>query len=130
MDIKELKLLKRQEAESQEDILVLRSIIDVNLPKFLSPDVPLFKGIVQDLFPGVEVIPPDRNRMKEAFEVSCREKALQPTSTFWEKVLQVYDMMLVRHGFMIVGQPFGGKSDTWKVRDLYVHRVYNNGNDE
>jgi dynein heavy chain, axonemal len=107
--------LKRSDGHLPEEVLVLRSIIDVNLPKFLSPDVPLFSGITSDLFPGVVIEPPDRQCMKRAFDDVCALKSLIPVDYFWDKVVQIYDMMVVRHGFMIVGLPFSGKSSAWKV---------------
>merc|ERR1719174_2691535 len=42
-----------------EDVIALRSFMDVNMPKFTSPDIPLFKGIIGDLFPGVELLASD-----------------------------------------------------------------------
>ena len=47
--------LKRKEPETNEDILLIRAMRDSNMPKFLEQDIPLFSGILMDLFPGIKV---------------------------------------------------------------------------
>ncbi|KAF4522383.1 hypothetical protein B566_EDAN012965 [Ephemera danica] len=112
-----LKLNDTSGSQSLEDEskLVLRAIIDVNRPKFLAEDVPLFEGIVADLFPGVDLPPPDRGELLEALYVELKLRNLQATDWYLEKLIQLYEMILVRHGLMLVGPPFGGKSSAFKV---------------
>merc|ERR1719319_1640636 len=43
--------LRRSEPELGEDVLLIRAMRDSNVPKFLSNDLPLFGGILKDLFP-------------------------------------------------------------------------------
>lgn len=108
--------LKRQYGESlSEDILVLRAIKDVNLPKFLDFDVPLFEGILSDLFPGVELPVADYEKLTIALNENCSRQNLQPLPTFFEKIIQLYEMIIVRHGLMIVGASYGMKSSMWSV---------------
>ncbi|KAA0158934.1 hypothetical protein FNF31_05104 [Cafeteria roenbergensis] len=109
--------LKRDKANAAlgEDVLVLRAIVDVNLPKFLSPDIPLFNGIARDLFPGVDVPPPDRDLFLGAMRRSCHDLGLQLEEVVQEKVIQLYEMMIVRHGFMLVGMPWSGKTAATQI---------------
>eukprot|EP01028_Stygiella_incarcerata_P004265 TRINITY_DN1920_c0_g2_i1.p1 TRINITY_DN1920_c0_g2~~TRINITY_DN1920_c0_g2_i1.p1 ORF type:complete len:4143 (+),score=1128.32 TRINITY_DN1920_c0_g2_i1:148-12576(+) len=107
--------LKRRYLDEKEDILVLRAIKEVNLPKFLSHDIPLFNGIVSDLFPGVSLPEIDRGDLLEAMKEECVKMNLLPLDTFFEKVIQLYEMIIVRHGLMVVGYSFAGKSSAIRI---------------
>jgi hypothetical protein len=178
-----------------EDILMLRSIKDVNAPKFLAPDIPLFEGILADLFPGAASIPhlitspPHQTRavgkqsipaactcichrvalrrtelqhastvigrvhirgmapavstlsgtpvqhsdaftygalagielpeadykdLDAALQSNCAAANLQPVPAFIEKAHQLYEMILVRHGLMVVGLSYGAKTSIYR----------------
>ncbi|KOB75452.1 Uncharacterized protein OBRU01_07490, partial [Operophtera brumata] len=97
--------LKKNYLDKDESQLVLRAIID---------DVPLFIGIYSDLFPGVEVPQPDRAEMMRCINKEVEKRNLQPTEWYLEKIVQIYEMMLVRHGFMVVGPPMGGKTQAYQ----------------
>jgi dynein heavy chain len=98
-----------------ESILVLRAIVDVNIPKFLAQDLPLFKGIYTDLFPGVILPDPDRDELLNLIHVHLKKRNLQATPWYLSKIIQIYEMILVRHGLMIVGETLSGKTSAYQT---------------
>ena len=55
----------------------------------LFQDVPLFEGIISDLFPGVECPKPDYGVFMEALKDNIAKRNLQPVPWFLDKIIQV-----------------------------------------
>ena len=102
--------LKRQSPEENEEALLRRALEDVNVPKFLAHDLPLFWGILADLFPGIERPVFDYGPLLTAIKRGCETKNLQAIPIFIRKNIELYEMICVRHGLMVVGPTGGGKS--------------------
>lgn len=52
-------------------------------------DVPLFEGIISDLFPGVVCPKPDYGVFMEALKENTRKRKLQCVPWFLDKIIQV-----------------------------------------
>lgn len=102
--------LKRKSPDLSEDVVLIRAMRDSNVPKFLEHDLPLFRGIISDLFPGVEVPFVDYGLLQTQIEKELEKRNLQKEAPFITKVIQFHETTIVRHGVMLVGQTTTGKS--------------------
>lgn len=85
------------------------------MPKFVFEDVPLFHGLINDLFPGLDCPRVGYAALKDAIEAELVAGEYNTTNPAVyneqiDKIIQMYETMLVRHTTMIVGPTGGGKT--------------------
>ncbi|OQR86425.1 dynein heavy chain [Achlya hypogyna] len=119
--------LKRKWPETHEDLLLIRAMRDSNVPKFLEADLPLFRGIISDLFPGVVVPFVDYGVLQKAIETQLEALNLQQVASFVIKAIQVHETQLVRHGMMLVGEAGSGKSTNAMILAKALSSLYEQG---
>jgi dynein heavy chain len=66
-------VLKRTYPDDDEFELCLRAISSCNIPKFVNPDIPQFKGIISDLFPTTSQDKAVNESLHEAILQSLQE---------------------------------------------------------
>mmetsp|Transcript_44358 Transcript_44358/g.32395 ORF Transcript_44358/g.32395 Transcript_44358/m.32395 type:complete len:257 (+) Transcript_44358:1518-2288(+) len=99
----------------EEDKVLMRALRDMNMPKFVFEDVPLFVGLINDLFPGLQAERVGYEELKEKIieELEGKKYKHPDDEVFYEqvnKVLQLYETMGTRHTTMVVGPTGSGKS--------------------
>ncbi|XP_055618804.1 dynein axonemal heavy chain 10 isoform X2 [Toxorhynchites rutilus septentrionalis] len=101
---------KRKSPEISETATLMRTLFDMNFPKFVFDDVPLFMGLMKDLFPGVDYPRVGYPEFTEEVRNVLEEDGYIILQNQVEKVIQLYETMMTRHSTMIVGPTSGGKT--------------------
>ncbi|KAF2980505.1 hypothetical protein EK904_000039, partial [Melospiza melodia maxima] len=106
--------LKRGDPGSAEDQVLMRALRDFNIPKIVTDDLPVFLGLIGDLFPALDV-PRKRNlEFEKVIREAVVELKLQAEENFVLKVVQLEELLQVRHSVFVVGNAGCGKSQVLK----------------
>ncbi|KAK8888098.1 hypothetical protein M9Y10_039159 [Tritrichomonas musculus] len=110
--------LKRSHLEEVEALLLVQSITDCTRPRLVSVDVPLFDGIIHDVFPDVNYGKSISDALEKHMIKAFEHFHVQPLSNYLLKCNEVKETTVVRHGIMFVGGAMGGKSTSWKCLQM------------
>lgn len=91
----------------------MRALRDFNIPKVAYQDLYVFFGLLGDLFPGIDIPRKRDMRFEGIIEECCKETKLYPEPEFILKIVQLSELLEIRHCVFIMGPPGAGKSKTW-----------------
>lgn len=101
-------------ADEEEKALIVGTCNNV-LPKLIAEDMIIFKEVLESVFPGSEVSKMDDEHLKEEMLIICENKGLVTSDGFIQKMLQLKQVIEMRHGIMVVGPCGSGKSAALRV---------------
>ncbi|XP_066581161.1 dynein beta chain, ciliary [Prorops nasuta] len=114
--------LKRGDPDRPEEEVLMRALRDFNIPKVVSDDLPVFMGLISDLFPALDVPRKRDVEFEKMVKQAAADLMLQPEDGFILKVVQLEELLEVRHSVFIVGTAGSGKTQVWKT----LFRTYQN----
>ncbi|KAM4689042.1 dynein axonemal heavy chain 11 [Discoglossus pictus] len=115
--------LKRGDSNRPEDQVLMRALRDFNLPKIVTDDIPIFMGLISDLFPALDVPRKRDLHFEQMVKQSTLELQLQPEESFILKVVQLEELLAVRHSVFVVGNAGTGKSKVLRTLNrTYINR--------
>lgn len=136
----------------------MRALRDFNIPKIVTDDIPVFMGLIGDLFPLIDVPRKRSTEFEKVIKASAGELHLQAENTFVlkvkpqifsvlleklrfsvlfnfplnrrfvdlikknEQVVQLEELLDVRHSVFIVGDAGTGKSQIWNTLRMAYER--------
>ena len=114
---------KQGQEKRDEDKIILSSLEDANFPKFIADDIKLFKALLSDLFPGVELDEPQTQFFNEQINLIMDQENIDPSPFTISKCQQLIDIMNIRLGVCLTGPAGSGKTTVIKVTEKMCTKV-------
>jgi len=108
---------KRQDPSLSEQAVLMRSLRDTNIAKIDGDDLKIFMGLLNDLFPGVDV-PRSRDIKFEDIVVETMEEmglTHDKDGYLLLKITQLVELLAIRHCIFMIGPSGSFKSAVWRV---------------
>lgn len=114
---------KRAEPDMPEPDLLMRALRDFNIPKIVAEDTVIFFGLLGDLFPredpnvDIRDDPPRKRDLNLEANVKTAAEAIgnSPRDEFMLKVVQLSELLEIRHCVFVMGPASCGKTETWRT---------------
>ena len=98
-----------------EQELIIRSISETVAPKLVGGDLPLLKTLITDVFPGINQDAREFSDLVAAITAQVKSRNLEMGEIWLGKIIQLYQIQELHHGFMVVGPTGTGKTKAWEI---------------
>jgi len=100
--------------EIEKQVLIQGACNNV-IPKLVAEDLVIFSERLESIFPGSEVAKMEDDNLKNELIKICATENLVAGNVWMQKILQLKQVLDMRHGVMLVGPSGSGKSSALRV---------------
>lgn len=108
-NLKRDRIKSTETKEESEQEIVIQAIMDSFVPRLVADDLVLLNSLLSDVFPRASYVRPEMGKLKEEIRKVSKEMFLICDELWMEKVLQLYQIINLNHGLMLVGPSGCGK---------------------
>lgn len=91
----QLEYHQRSDRQRPEEQVLMRALRDFNIPKIVTDDIPVFMGLIVDLFPSIDVPRKRSSDFEKLIRKSALELNLEAEDGFALKVKLIYQLFFI-----------------------------------
>jgi len=106
-----------------EQLTLVRAVVDSLVPVLVSRDAAVFRRLLASSFPGHGADHVSSEELRAALAVELASRSLAATADTVGKCVQLWTVMQLRHGVVLLGDAGCGKTTAWQVLAGALNRM-------